>query len=148
MTNHRSNIGIVSALIASCLALVSSPQRADAADGPLSASSKFAFGPGKVPAGYTQVLPDMTYSKERGFGFEPGADLKTSSADAARGSITSDKPFFFSVALPEGNYRVTATFGDAGVRSLPNGGGSPQTTLRCRAAAANDRACPDRTRQI
>jgi len=26
--------------------------------------------------------------------------------------VTSDKPFFFSVAVPEGNYRVTATFGD------------------------------------
>ena len=28
------------------------------------------------------------------------------------GGVTSDRPFFFSVALPEGNYRVTATFGD------------------------------------
>jgi len=26
---------------------------------------------------------------------------------------TSDKPFYFSVALPEGNYNVTVTFGDA-----------------------------------
>jgi lysophospholipase L1-like esterase len=28
------------------------------------------------------------------------------------GGVTGGRPFFFSVALPEGNYRVTATFGD------------------------------------
>jgi lysophospholipase L1-like esterase len=34
--------------------------------------------------------------------------------DALRGDFcTSDKPFFFSVALPEGNYNVTVTLGDA-----------------------------------
>ena len=32
-------------------------------------------------------------------------------------SITSDKPFLFSVKLPEGNYRVTVTLGDASGRS-------------------------------
>ena len=28
------------------------------------------------------------------------------------GFVTSDKPFYFSVAVPEGNYKVTATLGD------------------------------------
>jgi lysophospholipase L1-like esterase len=113
MSKHRCNIGIVSALAASCLVLATSGQRATAADGAPPTSFKFAFGPGKAPAGFTQVLPDMTYSKERGFGFEAGADLKASGANAARGSISSDKPFFFSVAVPEGNYKVTATLGEA-----------------------------------
>ena len=31
---------------------------------------KYAFVPGKL--GYTQVLPDMNYTKERGFGFDLG----------------------------------------------------------------------------
>lgn len=80
-------------------------------------SYKFDFGPGKVALGYVQVLDDHVYTKERGYGFEPGA--KVSCLD--RGGVnplrsdfcTSDKPFFFSVALPEGNYLVTLTLGDA-----------------------------------
>ena len=55
--------------------------------------------------------PELTnaYSKESGFGF----DLGTSVTRASGGGVTSDRPFFFSAALPEGNYRVTVTFGDA-----------------------------------
>ena len=54
----------------------------------------FDFGAAKT-AGRTAVSPGMAYSAERGFGFEPG------------------KPVFFSADLPEGNYNVTVTFGDA-----------------------------------
>jgi lysophospholipase L1-like esterase len=76
---------------------------------------KFDFGTGKVATGYQQILPTTIYDKQ--YGFEPGTpivgvDRKTK--DDLRGDfITSDKPFFFSVALPEGNYNVTITFGDA-----------------------------------
>lgn len=79
-------------------------------------SWKFDFGPGKVEPGYTQVLQTTTYNKELGYGFEPGT--KVSCVDQGAGGAlpshlcTSDKPFFFSVALPEGNYNVTITFGD------------------------------------
>ena len=69
---------------------------------------KLDFGPGKVAPGYTQVLPAMTYTKERGYGFEPGGAVA-----GANGVVTGDKPFFFSVALPEGNYNVTVAFGGA-----------------------------------
>jgi fibronectin type 3 domain-containing protein len=68
---------------------------------------KFTFGAGKVPSDYTKVEPGTIYDKEHGYGFEPGSDLK-----ATETSVTSDKPFYFSVAVPEGNYRVTATLGD------------------------------------
>ncbi len=78
---------------------------------------KFDFGPGKVAPDYTQVLPAMTYTKERGYGFEPGATItgvERNGKDALRSDFcTSDKPFYFSVALPEGNYNVTITLGDA-----------------------------------
>ena len=80
-------------------------------------SWKFDFGPGKVAPGYTQVLPNNIYSKERGYGFEPGATVECvdrGGRDPLRSDLcTSDKPFYFSVALPEGNYMVTITFGDA-----------------------------------
>ena len=85
---------------------------------PAKTSFEFSFGPGKVAPGYTQVLPDTVYSDERGFGFEAGAavtGVDRGGDDAVRSHfITSDKPFFFSVKVPEeGNYRVTATLGDS-----------------------------------
>jgi lysophospholipase L1-like esterase len=80
-------------------------------------SYKFDFGPGKVAPGYTQVTPATIYTRETGFGFEPGATIACQdrdTRDALRSDFcTSDKPFYFSVALPEGNYNVTVTFGDA-----------------------------------
>src|SRR5436190_7093303 len=80
-------------------------------------SYKFDFGAGKVADGYTQVLPAMIYSEERGYGFEPGAQVESiehDGNDALRGDfVTGAKPFLFSVAVPEGNYNVTVTFGDA-----------------------------------
>lgn len=77
---------------------------------------RFDFGPGKVEKGYTVVLPTTVYSKELGYGFEPGATLSGvdhGGSDALRGDfITSDTPFFFSVAVPEGNYEVKILLGD------------------------------------
>ena len=75
-------------------------------------SFKFDFGPGKVAPGYTQVLPKDIYRPEIGFGFEPGPALRAmdNGEDALRGDfVTSDKPFCFSVAVPDGNYKVTVT---------------------------------------
>ena len=77
---------------------------------------KFDFGPGPVQSGFSQVLSTRIYSQENGFGFEPGA--RVLDVDRHRGNAlkrdfcTSAKPFYFSVALPEGNYRVTVTLGD------------------------------------
>jgi lysophospholipase L1-like esterase len=77
---------------------------------------KYEFGTGKVEAGFTQVLPDMAYTKARGFGFEPGAAVESvdraGSGVAHTSFVTSTKPFLFSIAVPEGNYQVTVTLGD------------------------------------
>jgi hypothetical protein len=35
-------------------------------------SYKFSFGPAKALAGYSQVKPEMAYSKEDGYGFDFG----------------------------------------------------------------------------
>jgi hypothetical protein len=83
-----------------------------AAAGPAAAepatSFAFDFGSGAAQAGYVKVLPGAVYSKEVGYGF----DLGTAPASFASG-VTSEKPFFFSVAVPEGNYNIVVTFGDA-----------------------------------
>lgn len=60
---------------------------------------RFAFD-GKPTPGEIAVTNDTTYSRERGHGFE--ADDKRNAAG---------QPYFFSVDLPDGNYRVTATLG-------------------------------------
>src|SRR5262249_8029260 len=46
------------------------------------------FGEGKMTG--TQVLPTTLYSKDRGYGFEPGANIAN-----ANGGVTGGKPFFF-----------------------------------------------------
>jgi lysophospholipase L1-like esterase len=80
------------------------------------APMKFDFGSGKVASGYTQVLQSSLYNKEKSFGFEPGAGVtcpdRHGKNNLSYDLCTSDKPFYFSVAVPEGNYRVTVTFGD------------------------------------
>ncbi len=50
-----------------------------------------------------QLTATGVFTTERGYGF----DLGTSP------SAPAPHPFYFSVAVPEGNYRVTVTFGDA-----------------------------------
>jgi lysophospholipase L1-like esterase len=82
---------------------------------------KFDFGPGLVATGYTGVTPDLVYSPERGYGFEPGTRLQgvqrddaQSSGELERDFVTSERPFHFTARVPgEGNYRVTVTLGDA-----------------------------------
>jgi len=83
---------------------------------------KFDFGPGALAPGYTRVMPQNIYSREAGFGFEPGpqiACINRNGKDPLRADFcTSNKPFYFSVALPAGNYNVTVTFGDAQAESV------------------------------
>jgi lysophospholipase L1-like esterase len=98
---------------------------------PVHAEFKFDFGPGKARDGYVQVSPGETYSSERGYGFDFGS--KPIGVDRGGGDpqtdgfVTTDEPpFFFSVKVPEGNYRITVTLGDAE--------GESRTTIRTEAA--------------
>ena len=72
---------------------------------PAQTSFKFDFSGGKSQPGWMQVAPTNFYSADAGFGFEPGAEVVSS------GAATSDRAFYFSAKLPEGNYRVTAVLG-------------------------------------
>jgi len=77
---------------------------------------KFDFGPGQVARGFTQVIETTLYNKEAGYGFDLGSKVKCidrGGSDALQSDYcTSDQPFFFSIAVPEGNYSVTVTLGD------------------------------------
>ncbi len=85
-------------------------------------SFKFQFGTDQAAPGYTLVPTNSVYSKDTGYGFEPGAQVSAvNQADPNplhRGAITSKQPYAFSVAVPEGNYRVTVTLGDPQAASV------------------------------
>ena len=59
---------------------------------------RFQFGTEKARPGFTVVAPQAAYAEATGYGFEPAA--------------AAGQPIAFSVAVPEGNYRVTVTLGD------------------------------------
>lgn len=79
-------------------------------------SYKFDFGPGKTEKGYIQVLPSARYSDQTGYGFYGNAPVEgvdRKGKDRLRSDYcTSSQPFFFTVKLPEGNYRVKVITGD------------------------------------
>ena len=93
---HVSLLGMIACFIAGC----ASHQPAD------DYAQKYSFGSHNGP-NWTQVAPSAVYSIQSGFGFEPGTDVKN-----VAGAVTGGKPFFFSVALPEGNYKVRVTLGN------------------------------------
>lgn len=73
----------------------------------------FNFGSGKTLTNLTQVKATDIYSKEKGYGFEPDTTVNcpATGGKTASGYCVSEKPFYFSVAVPEGNYEITITFG-------------------------------------
>jgi lysophospholipase L1-like esterase len=98
-------LGVITALLAG------GPLRTAAAE-----AGRFYFGSAPVPAGGTRVLPGTLYSAAAGYGFEPGADIAAQDRGGpdlpGRQFCTSRRPFFFSAAVPEGNYEVTVVMGD------------------------------------
>jgi lysophospholipase L1-like esterase len=67
----------------------------------------FNFGCNALSAA-TYISPATFYSDSKGYGLEPGSEVI-----ATNGCITGAEPFYFSVKLPEGNYRVTVTLGNS-----------------------------------
>lgn len=78
-------------------------------------SFKFDFGSERAAEGYIAVTPADVYSTRKGFGFEDSPELQAVAGEGAD-SLTNDailgnKPFHFSVKVPEGSYRVKLTTG-------------------------------------
>ncbi|MEO6313672.1 MAG: rhamnogalacturonan acetylesterase [Chitinophagaceae bacterium] len=79
-------------------------------------SFKFSFGNGKKIHGYIPVTPKTIFNYTTGYGFDQHsiteAVTRTSKNPLTAAFITSNKPFYFSVKLPDGNYDVKITMGD------------------------------------
>jgi len=81
---------------------------------------KFDFGRDRSASNVIHVRGHDEYSRSKGFGFEPGNDNIVCPDDgrATSSACSSEKPFYFSVAVPEGNYRVSITFGNRVATSI------------------------------
>lgn len=97
-----------------------------AANAQLGGVYKFNFGKGTTLGGYTAVTPQTVYSDDKGYGFVNTNDITATERNKKKtvtaAFISSSKPFFFSVKIPEGNYDVTVTLGDVA--------GTSATTVR------------------
>jgi lysophospholipase L1-like esterase len=70
--------------------------------------NRFYFGSGKAKKGWAQVTSSSVYSAEKGFGLIPSGEMvdgKTANF------LSSNKPFYFVVNIPEGHYQVILTLG-------------------------------------
>lgn len=88
-------------------------------------SFKFDFGGNRVEKGFILITLTSKFDKKVGYGFMDISGLKSvdNGGDALTGDfITSDKPFYFSVAIPEGNYDIQLNLGDTK--------GTSETTVR------------------
>jgi lysophospholipase L1-like esterase len=85
--------------------------------GQLQSTYKFSFNPATEIKGYIKVEQGKVYTDAEGYGFDfgtmPEAVKRSAKKSLTGGFVTSDKPFFFSVRLPEGNYDVKIISGDA-----------------------------------
>ena len=87
---------------------------------------KFDFGSGALADGFTRVNEAMVYKKGDPFGFVCESALESVSRegkeDLTGDFITGKDPFYFTVKVPEGRYKVSLTLGD------PEGGS--ETTVK------------------
>ena len=86
---------------------------------------KFDFGGERVQNGFIPITPASKFDKKKGYGFMDISGLKSvdRSGDPLTGDfITSDKPFYFSVVIPQGNYDIRINLGDSK--------GTSETTVR------------------
>ncbi len=91
---------VVSLLFAVTMTAAESPARS------------FVFASGsRVGADVRLITVAETYTTERGYGFEPGLEVK-----AVRGGVMGSPVLYFTTDLPEGNWRVKVT-----LRGAPGG---------------------------
>ncbi len=86
---------------------------------------KFDFGGDRIEKGFIPVTSTSKFDQKIGYGFMDISGLK--SVDNGRNAltgdyITSERPFYFSVAVPEGNYDIQLNLGDSE--------GTSETTVR------------------
>lgn len=86
---------------------------------------KFDFGGSRIENGFIPITSTSKFDQKTGYGFMDISGLKSvdRGGNPLKGDfITGDKPFYFSVAIPEGNYDIKLNLGDSK--------GTSETTVR------------------
>ena len=86
---------------------------------------KFDFGGNRTENGFIPITETSKFDWKTGYGFMDTSGLTSvdRGGNALTGDfITSSKPFYFSVVLPEGNYNIQLSLGDSK--------GTSETTVR------------------
>lgn len=86
----------------------------------MAAPMKYDFGTAKTGAGFIPVTPADVFTPEKGHGFDLGFIPKAEDrgGNPVKGDfVTGEGGFYFSVALPPGNYDVTVLLGDPAGKS-------------------------------
>jgi len=77
---------------------------------------RYDLGGSQTALGFIPVSPTTAYSDITGFGFDYSSSVKLIERNTGTYLVsdfcTSNKPFYFSVKVPEGNYKVTLWLGD------------------------------------
>jgi lysophospholipase L1-like esterase len=80
-------------------------------------SYKFDFGSGKTAKGYLPVNANTIYNDQTGYGFSQGSSVTAVNRGGTNALtsdfITSNKPFFFSINVPDFNYTIKVWLGDS-----------------------------------
>ena len=79
-------------------------------------SFRFDFGGVRTTKEYIAITPETKYTAGLGYGFTHGSQVTAvdNGGNSLTGDfITSTKPFYFSVKLPDGNYDVKLILGDS-----------------------------------
>lgn len=103
--NHSTAFSVCTLLLSCALATTSTVFAADL---------RYQLGTTKPSDGWVSVGSDAPFSKDVGYGFEPGASISaaTTKDGKTRTAVISGKTFYFSTKVPaEGNYRVKVTLG-------------------------------------
>jgi lysophospholipase L1-like esterase len=66
---------------------------------------RFHLGTGDVPKAWTSVTQKSTYDAKKGYGIIPSGEMESGNF------LSSKKPFYMVVDLPEGHYEVTLSLG-------------------------------------
>jgi len=74
---------------------------------------RFEFGARDATPARPPCIPMTSIRPRAATALSPARASGRSAVDQRRSSISGDQSFLFSAKVPEGNYRVTVTFGDA-----------------------------------
>jgi hypothetical protein len=90
------------------------------AQGEVEKRMKFDFGTINTTSGFTAVTPTDVFTPEKGYGFDLGftPTAEDRGGNPVKGDfVTGEGGFYFSVAVPQGNYDVTVLLGDPAGKS-------------------------------